>query len=59
MTLGASVLAAIAILTARETYDKTLAEIDGVERPVGVRSGASGRGAARSRHLAGQLAEPS
>jgi MFS family permease len=33
MTLGASVLAAIAILTARETYDKTLREIDGLPEP--------------------------
>jgi MFS family permease len=30
MTFGASVLAAISILTARETYDKTLREIDGL-----------------------------
>jgi len=33
MTLGASVLAAAAILTARETYDKTLREIDGLPEP--------------------------
>src|SRR5581483_10980496 len=33
MTLGASVLAALAILTARETYDKTLREIDGLAEP--------------------------
>jgi hypothetical protein len=33
MTLGASVLAALAILTARETYDKTLREIDGRPAP--------------------------
>jgi MFS family permease len=59
LTLAASVLAATAVATGRETYDKSLAEIDGMEHAVGVRSGASGRSAARSRHLAGQLAEPS
>jgi MFS family permease len=58
LTLGASVLAAVAVATGRETHDKSLAEIDGTERAAGTR-GESGRGAARSRQLGGQLAEPS
>jgi MFS family permease len=58
LTLAASALAAVAVATGRETYDKSLAEIDGTERVAGGRS-PSGRGAARSRHLGGQLAEPS
>ncbi len=33
MTLGFSILAAIGVATARETYDKPLAELDGLETP--------------------------
>jgi MFS family permease len=60
LTLGASVLAAVAVATGRETHDKSLAEIDGAERALDVEARSpSGRGAARSRHLGGQLAKPS
>ncbi len=59
LTLAASVLAAAAVATGRETYNKSLAEIDGAERAIGTRR-ASGRvGAASSRHLGGEFAKPS
>jgi MFS family permease len=57
LTLAASVLAAAAVATGRETHAKSLAEIDGLQRAIPRPSGRVG--APSSRHLGGQIAEPS
>jgi MFS family permease len=47
LVLGLSVLAAIAIATARETYDKSLAELDGLVEPGGSRAPRTSAGQAQ------------